>query len=72
MCHSVTRFPFFGQNRNFKEINVEMVRLVRGSELWYIRVGLVLLGNESFGILKLGDFWNAKIVLGELWNLELG
>ena len=30
-----------------------------------LELGLVLLGNESFGILKLGDFWNAKIELGE-------
>ena len=63
-------FHFLAKICNFKEINVEMVRLVRGSELWYIRVWLVLLGNESFGILKLGDFWNARIVLGDFWNSE--
>ena len=39
-----------------------------------LELGLVLLGNESFGILKLGDFWYAKIVLGEVrfGILELG
>ena len=31
-----------------------------------MELGLVLLGSGSFEILKLGDFWNAKIVLGEV------